>query len=120
VREDREHRAARGALEAPDYDPTQTDAHIMRVARQASASATGRLMGELKAQGKEEGEDAFDKRFAVAKEPKVGRFIVEVNDNSTVLSCPCSCCGQCVPTDQQVSSADETQWGRPIEIARRS
>jgi hypothetical protein len=69
----------------------------MGVARQASTAATRRLMGELKAQGKEKGEDAFDKRFAVAKELKIGRFIMEIDGNGTVLPRPCGCCGQCVP-----------------------
>jgi hypothetical protein len=32
VGEDRKHHATRGALEPPDGNPTQTDAHIMRVA----------------------------------------------------------------------------------------
>ena len=44
VREDREHRSARGALETPDGEPTQTDTDIMGVARQAPAAATGRLV----------------------------------------------------------------------------
>src|SRR5713101_4925875 len=44
VRQDREHRLARRALDTPDGDPTQTDAHIMRVARQAPSPATRRLM----------------------------------------------------------------------------
>ncbi len=44
VREHREHRATRGALDAPDGEPTQTDAHIMRVARQAPTAATGGLV----------------------------------------------------------------------------
>ena len=51
VREDREHRATRGALETPDGDPTQTDPDVMRVARQAPASATGRFVFQLQADG---------------------------------------------------------------------
>ena len=49
MRQDREYGFAGRALDAPDGDPTQTDAHIMRVARQASPSAAGRLVLELKA-----------------------------------------------------------------------
>jgi hypothetical protein len=56
----------------------------MGVARQASTAATRRLMGELKAQGKEKGEDAFDKRFAVAKELKIGRFIMEIDGKGSL------------------------------------
>jgi hypothetical protein len=51
MRQNREHRATGGALEPPDRDPAQPDADIMRVARQAPAAVTRRLMGELKAEG---------------------------------------------------------------------
>jgi hypothetical protein len=47
--QNREHRAARGALETPKSAPTQLDPDIMEVARQAPAPATGRLMPQLKA-----------------------------------------------------------------------
>src|SRR4029434_7557713 len=69
------NRFARGALDAPDDDSTQTDARIMRVARQAPTAATGRLVGELKAQGQDKGEDELDKRLAIVKQAKVGGFI---------------------------------------------
>jgi hypothetical protein len=58
----------------------------VRVARQAPASLTGRLVGELKAEGQEKGEDAFDKRLAIAKELKVGGFILEINGDGAVSS----------------------------------
>jgi hypothetical protein len=48
----------------------------------------------LKAQGQEKGEDELDKRLAIAQELKVGRFIVEIDNDGTVLPCPCGCCGQ--------------------------
>jgi hypothetical protein len=59
---------------------------LMRVAGQASATATGRLMLELKAQGEEKGEDEFDKGLAVVKELKVGPFIVEIDGNGAVVA----------------------------------
>jgi hypothetical protein len=68
----------------------------MGVTRQAPAAATGGLVGELKAQGEEKGEDAFDKRFAVAKKLSVGRFIVEIDGDGAVVPQLCGCCGQCV------------------------
>jgi hypothetical protein len=49
VRQDREHGFARRTLDTPDGDATQTDTDVMRVAREASATATGRLMGQLQA-----------------------------------------------------------------------
>src|SRR5262245_6743478 len=60
VRQDGEHRVAGDALEPPHSDPAQPDADIMRVARQAPAAVTRRLVGELKAEGQEKGQDAFD------------------------------------------------------------
>ena len=56
----------------------------MRVARQAAASATGRLVLELKAKGQEKGEDELDKRLAVVKELNIGRFIVEIDGDGAV------------------------------------
>ena len=61
MRQDSEHGFARRALYPPDGDSPHTDAHIMRVAGQAPAAASGRLMLELKAKGEEKGEDEFDK-----------------------------------------------------------
>ena len=67
VGQDGEHRTTRGALEPPDGDPAQTDADIMRMACEASTATTSRFVFELKAKGEEKGEDAFDKRFAIAQ-----------------------------------------------------
>ena len=67
MRQDGEHGFAPRALETPDADATQPDPHIMRVARQAPAPATGGLVNELKAKGQEKSENEFDKRFAIAK-----------------------------------------------------
>ena len=43
-------------------------------------------MEELKAKGEEEGEDELDKRFAVARELKVGGFIVEIDGDGAVVA----------------------------------
>jgi hypothetical protein len=72
VRQDREHGFARGALDTPDGKTTQPDPDIMRVARQAPSTTTGRLVCELKADGQDEGEHTFDKGFTIAKQLKVG------------------------------------------------
>jgi hypothetical protein len=68
--QDGEHGFARRALDTPDGDSPHTDAHVMRVAGQAPAAPTGRLMLKLKAKGEEKGEDELDKRPAVVKELK--------------------------------------------------
>src|SRR2546430_15475538 len=120
VGEDREHGAARGALEPPDGDPTETDTRIMGVTCEAPAAATGRLVEELKAQGQEKGEDAFDKRLPVTKELKVGRFVLKIDSDGAVGACRCSCFLHVSPPGHQVSSADETQWREHVEISRQS
>jgi len=48
VRQDREHRFTRGALNAPDGETTQAHSHIMGVTSQPTAAVTGRFVGELK------------------------------------------------------------------------
>ena len=79
--EDREDRFARRTLDAPDGHPTQTDTSIMRMPRQAPAAVTGRLVCKLKANGQEEGEHELEKRLAIAKQLKVGCFILKIDGN---------------------------------------
>ena len=111
MRQDGEHGFARRALDAPDGDSPHPDAHVMRVAGQAPAAPTGRLMLELKAKGEEKGEDELDKRLAVVKELKVGDFIVEIDGDSPVCAGRFGRCAHVLPPGHQVSSADETPWG---------
>ena len=120
VGEDREHGAARGALETPDGDPTETDTRIMRVTGEAPAAATGCLVEELKAKGQEKGEDAFDKRLPVTQEVTVGRFVLKIDRDGAVCACRCRCFLHVSPPGPQVSSADETQWREHFEISRQS
>ena len=68
---------------------------------------TRRLVGELKAEGQEKGEDAFDKRLAVAKQLKVGCLILEINGESPVFAGPFGGLPHVSPPAHQVSSADE-------------
>ena len=51
------------------------------MACQAPTSLTRRLVSELKAQGQDKGEHAFDKRFAIAKQLIIGRFVLKVDGN---------------------------------------
>jgi len=66
----------------------------MRVARQAPAAVTGRLVGKLKAQGEKKGDHQFDKRLPIVKQLKVGGFIVEIDGDGAVVPRLCGCCGQ--------------------------
>jgi len=65
----------------------------MRVACQAPASLIGRLVFQLKAKGQEKGDHQFDTRLAIVKPLNVGRFIVEIDGDSAVVSRLCGCCG---------------------------
>ena len=58
----------------------------MGVACETPAPATGRLMFQLQAQGEEKGEHTFDKRFAVAQQLHIGRFVLKINGNGPVFA----------------------------------
>ena len=107
--EDREHRFARRALDPSDGHPTQTDAHIMRVAGQAPPSTTGRLVCELKTKRQHKGDDIFEERLPIAKQLEVRGFAPEIDGDRAVFSRRLSRCAHVSPPSHQVSSADETQ-----------
>ena len=89
MREDREHGFAPRTLDTPDGHPTEADSDVMGVACQAPASATGRLVCELKAEGEDESEHEFNKGLAVAKQAHGSevwqRFVGEWATSSEVL-----------------------------------
>ena len=87
MRQDREHGFASRALDTPDGETTQAETGLGGVARQAAARAAAGLVEELKAEGKEKGEDELDKRLGVVKELVVRRFIVEINGDGAVFAC---------------------------------
>jgi len=66
---------------------------------------------QLKAEGQEERQHQFDKRLAVAKQLKVGRFILEINSDGPVFASRFGRCAHVLPPGYQVSSADKTRWG---------
>src|SRR5215470_1467167 len=78
MRQHGEHRLTCRALNASDSDPTQTDADIRGVVRQAPASITDSLVLQLETEGQEEGEDTHEKRLPIAQELKVRRFISKI------------------------------------------
>src|SRR5262249_6365987 len=63
------NRFARCTLDTPNSEPTQADTGVMGVTRQAPTATTSRLVCQLKTQGQEKGEDAFDKGLAITKQP---------------------------------------------------
>jgi hypothetical protein len=118
MRQDGEDGFTPRTLDAPDGHPTQPDTDIMGVARQAPALATGRLVFQLKTQGQDEGENKFQKRFAIAKQLKVGGFILNIDGNGAVFSCAFGCVSHGSPPGYEVSRAHDTPWGECLERAR--
>jgi hypothetical protein len=96
MREDREHRFTPCTLDAPDGETTQPNTDIMRVAGETPAPATGRRVGELKAQGQDKDEDELDKRLAIVQQAKVGCFILKIAGDGAVVPRLCSYCAQSV------------------------
>jgi len=100
--EDREHRCAQRTLYPPDGDPTETEAGIMRMARETPAPATGGLVRELKAQGYDEGDDTFKERLPIAKQLDIRRFTPEIDGDGAVFSRRLSRCAYVSPPGHQV------------------
>lgn len=111
MRQHGEHGLAPRTLETPDADPTQPDTGIVRVARQAPATATGRLVFQLKPDGEDERQHQFNKGLAVAKELKVGRLILEIDGDGSVFAGLTSCVSHGSSSGQMVVAADDPRWG---------
>jgi hypothetical protein len=92
------NRFAPRTLDPPDGHPTQAHTHIMGVARQAPAPSTGGLMLQLEAEGQKEGEDALEKRLAIAQQVEVGGFVSKIDSDGAVVSCRFGCCTHMSPS----------------------
>jgi hypothetical protein len=86
MRQDREDRLAARALHAPDGEAAKPEPSVVGMAAEAAIIVTGRFMGELKTQGKDEGEDSLDKRLAIADQLEVGGWVLEIDGDGTVLA----------------------------------
>jgi len=111
VRQDRQDRLARGALEAPDGEPAQSHPSRMGVAGQTPTTGAGRLVGELKAQGKEKSKDACDKCLALVHPLHVGGWRLEIDRDGTVLAGRFSVLSHGSSSVAMAVGADETSWG---------
>ena len=111
VGQDRKDRLARGTLYAPDGEPAQANPSIMGVAGQTPTTGAGRLVGELKAQGEEKGEDEFDKCLAIVHQLHVGGGLLEIDRNGTVLAGRFSALFHVSSSVEMAVGADETSWG---------
>jgi hypothetical protein len=87
VGEDREHRAACGALDPPDDETTQPETGIVGVAGQAPTLAAAGLVEELKAKSQEKREHELDKRPRITQELKVHCLILKIDGDGPVLAC---------------------------------
>jgi hypothetical protein len=120
MRQDCEDGSARGALEPPDGHPAQANPEVMRVSRHASATATSGFVFELKAEGQEERDHEFDKRLAIAKQLKVGRFILKINRDGAVFTGLAGCIVHGSSSGQMVAAADDPKWRDTCTISRKS
>jgi hypothetical protein len=111
MRQDGEHRFAGRALDTPNSEPTEADTGVMGVPCQASTATTGRLVGELQAQGQEKGEDAFDKGLAITKQLKVCRFVLKIHGDGPVVAGLASGVWHGSPSGQVVVATDDPRWG---------
>jgi hypothetical protein len=80
-----EYRLAPRTLNAPNGQTAEPNAGIVGVAGQTAAAAGG-FVGELKANGEDEGEDALDERLGVAQELRVGGLIVKIDGEGSVFA----------------------------------
>ena len=60
------------------------------------------------AEGEEEGQETFEERFAIMKQVIVGRFIVEIDGDGTVLACRFDGLSHVSPSVQMAIGTDET------------
>ena len=84
----------------------------MRVACETPSIATARLVCELKAEGEDEREHEFDERLAIAKQLKVGRFILKINSDGPVFAGLTGGVAHGSPSGQMVVADDDLRWGR--------
>ena len=111
VRQDRKDCLARGALNAPDGEPAQAHPSIMGVAGQTPTTGAGRLVCELKAQGEEKGKDEFDKCLAIVQQLHVGRWLLEIDRDGTVVAGRFRALSHVSSSVAMAVGADETSWG---------
>src|SRR5215471_15422236 len=105
------NRFACRALDTPNSEATEADTGVMGVTCQTPTATTGRLVGQLQAKGQEKGEDAFDKRFAIPKQLKVGSFVLKIDGDGPVVAGLASSISHGSPSGQMVGVTDDPRWG---------
>jgi hypothetical protein len=75
-------------------------------------------MFQLQAQGQHEGEDQFHKGLAVAKQVKVGGFILEIDGDGPVVAGLAGGGSHGSSSGQMVDTADDPRWTNAFIISR--
>src|SRR5215510_11746943 len=109
-------RTTRRALEAPDGHPPQAHAEIVRVARHTSTTTTHRSVFQLKAERQDAGDHEFDKRFAIAKQLKIRRFVLEIDGDRPVFAGLVGGVGHGSSSGPMVVADDDPRWGYDCPI----
>ena len=78
---------------------------------QTATTVAAYLMVELKAEREDKGEDKLDKRFAVADQVEVGRWVLEVNGDCAILACRFGSLSHISPSVEMAIDTDETSCG---------
>ena len=91
---------------------------LTRMACQAPTSLTRRCVFELKAKGEEKGEDTCDKRFAIAKQLIIGRFVLKVDGDGPVFTGLAGGVAHGSSSGQRVGVVDDPTWGNACPMAR--
>jgi hypothetical protein len=116
VRQDGEHCSTPRTLETPDGDSAEVDSDVMGVVCQVPPAVTGALVDELKADGQNDSQHPFEKRLAITKQVRVGRFIVEIDSDRAVVPPLRGCCGQCVtPRSSGLGKMMRHNGGNPLK-----
>ncbi len=79
----------------------------MGVACETPAAATGRLVGELKAEGEEESAHAFDKGLAIAKQLNISCVVSKIDSDGAVFAGLMGGVAHGSPSGQMVTGADD-------------
>ena len=72
---------------------------------------TRRLVGEWKAEGEEAGEDACDKRLAIAQPLQGGGCMLEIPGEGSVCASLASGVAPGASSGQGVGASDDPRWG---------
>jgi hypothetical protein len=73
---------------------------------------------QLKAKGEEKGEDTFQERLPIAKELKIGRFVLKIDRDGPVFMSLAGSVTHGSSSGQMVGVADDPQWENACSIAR--